>query len=351
MSGAGRNTAAAAVLAVDELTVRYGATVAVDRACLSVPAGGISALVGPSGCGKTSLLRAVAGFGEIAGGTIHLAGRLVAGAGRWTAPEERRVGMVFQEGALFPHLTVRQNVLYGLKGRPDAATRAAETLALVRLRGLEGRYPDELSGGQRQRVALARALAPAPQLGLLDEPFANLDETLRDRVREEVRAILLQAGATAMLVTHDQQEALSIADHVAVMMDGQILQVGPPHEIYHRPADVEVALFLGDGQLVPCTVAAGRAHCVLGSVPTDAAEGPGRLFLRPEDLQWLPEGDAEGAPGTSSRHRFYGHDRIDEIALEGTDTVLRVRSLASAAPPAGARVRLALRPGSYRVFA
>jgi iron(III) transport system ATP-binding protein len=342
--------AAVPMLEVRGLTVRFGATVAVDCASLMVPQGGITALVGPSGCGKTTLLRAVAGFGEIAAGTVVLAGRSVAGNGRWLSPEKRQVGMVFQDGALFPHLTVLDNVLYGLKGRADARQRARDALELVGMQDLGGRYPDELSGGQQQRVALARALSPAPGLVLLDEPFANLDAALRGTVREEVRSILERAGATAVLVTHDQEEALCIADRVAVMDQGKILQVGTPEEVYHYPATLEVARFIGDGQLLPCWVERGRVRCVFGSAPTDASEGEGLLLLRPEDLCLMPGTHDEGVPGVLCRRRFYGHDLIDDVCLEGSDQKVQVRSLASAVPPIGTRVRMTLRPKAYRVF-
>jgi iron(III) transport system ATP-binding protein len=338
------------VLEIREVTVRYGLTVAVDRASLEVPQGGITALLGPSGCGKTSLLRAVAGFAELAGGAVVLAGRTVAGDGRWVPPERRQLGMVFQEGALFPHLTVRDNVHFGLREHPRPEARCREVLALVGLEELSGRYPDELSGGQQQRVALARALAPAPGLVLLDEPFANLDATLRGRLREEVRAILQRAGATAVLVTHDQEEALSVADRVAVMARGRVLQVGPPEEVYHHPATLEVARFVGDGQLLPCRVEKGRLHCRFGTAATDADDGPGLVLVRPEDLCPQPDSHCEGILGVLCGRRFFGHDLLDEVALEGSEERVQVRSLASAVPPVGTRVRLTLRPKAYRVF-
>jgi iron(III) transport system ATP-binding protein len=342
--------AAVPVLEVREVTVCYGPTVAVDRASLVVPQGGITALLGPSGCGKTSLLRAVAGFATLSGGEVLLAGRTVAGEGCWLPPEKRQLGMVFQEGALFPHRNVADNILYGLAGHPDARRRCHQVLALVGLEGLERRYPDELSGGQQQRVALARALAPAPGLVLLDEPFANLDATLRVRVREEVRAILRQAGATAVLVTHDQEEALSIADRVAVMTHGRIVQVAPPEELYHHPATVEVARFVGDGQLLPCRVERGRLHCRFGVAATEAEDGEGLVLVRPEDLCPMPESHGDGILGVLCARRFFGHDLLDEVALEGSAERVQVRSLASAVPPVGTRVRLTLRAKAYRVF-
>jgi iron(III) transport system ATP-binding protein len=340
---------AAAVLAVDGLTVRYGGTLAVEDATLHVEGPGITALVGPSGCGKTSLLRAVAGFEVPAAGTVRLGGRRVAGGAAWLPPEARRVGMVFQEGALFPHLTVLGNVLFGLERRPDARRRAVAALALVHLTEQAGRFPDQLSGGQQQRAALARALAPGPQLVLLDEPFASLDPGLRQQVREEVRGILAEAGATAVLVTHDQEEALSVADRVAVMAAGRVLQVGTPEEVYHHPACETVARFVGEGQVVDCEVRGGLAHCAFGAGRCGLDDGPGRLLLRPEDLRMVAASEASGPLGTVARRSFFGHDLLDEVTLAAGGTV-RVRSLASEAVPLGAQVRLTLRDKTYRVF-
>jgi iron(III) transport system ATP-binding protein len=233
-------------------------------------------------------------------------------------------------------------------------------LDLVGLADLAGRYPDELSGGQQQRVALARALAPSPRIVLLDEPFANLDAALRLRVREEVRQILHTAGTAAILVTHDQEEALSIADRVAVMKDGRILQIGPPEEIYHTPATPEVAAFVGDGRLVPCSVKGGRVRCPYGTAITEAPDGEGRLFLRPEDLVLHPAGAAaeaaeDGLLGRVKRRTFFGHDLLTEVEFPDGD-LIQVRRLSSAdtdsAPGAhlGSRVRVGLRPKVFPVF-
>ncbi len=339
----------APLLEIRALTVRYGEVAAVVDADLELSGRDTTALLGPSGCGKTTLLRAIAGFENPSAGTIRLDGRPVAGEGAWVAPEKRHVGMVFQEGALFPHRTVGQNVEYGIRGRPGAAQRVAEVLALVGLTGLEDRYPDQLSGGQQQRVALARALVPEPRLVLLDEPFASLDASLRARVRDEVRRTLDRARTCAILVTHDQEEALSFADRVAVMMDGRVLQVGTPEDIYHRPVSPRVAQFIGDGRLVPCTVSAGRFRSAFGEATCAAPDGAGLVFLRPEDLTVVRWSQGPGVPATLRGRRFFGHDVLDTVELPNGERV-EVRSLSSTTLPVGSPVRLALRERTYRVF-
>jgi iron(III) transport system ATP-binding protein len=346
MSGRERSTKA---VEVRDLVVRYDDTLAVDRVSLSAPTDSILALVGPSGCGKTSLLRTIAGFETPLAGEVLIGEKVVAGNGSWVAPEDRQVGMVFQQGALFPHMTVRKNVLYGVAKRLDASRRAEESLELVGLARLADRYPDQLSGGQQQLVALARALAPSPKLVLLDEPFANLDAGLRARLRQEVRTILERARMTAILVTHDQEEALSLAATVAVMGHGRILQTGSPEEIYHRPATVEVAEFIGGGQLLRCSVVKGRLESALGSLTTDAPDGTAQLLVRPEEVLVSWNGARGGAAGKLARQSFFGHDLLNEIRMSTGETVT-VRTLNSVDRAHGSRVRLTLRPGPYRVY-
>jgi iron(III) transport system ATP-binding protein len=347
----------APIVEVRDLEVRYGGAGqevrAVDGLSLVVPEGGLTAVVGPSGCGKTSLLRAIAGFEVPAAGEVWMAGEVVAGPLRWVDPEDRRVGMVFQQGALFPHLTVAGNVGYGLRRRPGARERAAEVLRLVGLEELAGRFPDELSGGQQQRVALARALAPSPRVVLLDEPFASLDAGLRARLREEVREILERAGTTALLVTHDQEEALSIADRVVVMDLGRVIQEGTPDRVYRRPATAQVARFLGDGQLLECEVRGGLARSVLGEAPVDGPEGRGFLLVRPEDVEIRPDGRQgdPGVPGVVARRRFFGHDLVDDVRLDATGETVQVRSLSNGGPRVGDRVRLRLRRRRFPAYA
>lgn len=310
----------------------------------------LTVLLGPSGCGKTSLLRSIAGFEAPHAGTVEIAGELVCGPGHWVPPELRQVGMVFQQGALFPHLKVLDNVLYGLRRRPGRRRRAAEMLELVGMASFAQRFPDELSGGEQQRVALARALAPAPRLVLLDEPFAALDAGLRRRVRDEVCQILRAAEASAILVTHDQEEALSIADRVVVMEAGKVLQSGRPEEVYHRPQSAEVARFLGDGQLLDCEVRDGEAISCLGPVACDLEDGPALLLVRPEDLDLIPAASGAGVCGRVCGQTFYGHDRLEQVEIDA-QTRLEVRVLSGESFALGQRVQLQVRPGrELRVF-
>lgn len=350
-------TTSTPIVELRDVVVRYGPVTAVDGVTLAVPRGGLTALVGPSGCGKTTLLRALAGFEVPVAGEILVAGRKVSGDGTWVPPEQRHMGMVFQQGALFPHKTVTGNVLYGLNRRDNAQRRAREVLELVGMVGFEERYPDELSGGQQQRVALARALAPEPRVVLLDEPFGSLDAALRARLREEVRRILAVAGATGILVTHDQEEAFSVADTVAVMEAGRLLQSGSPEDIYRRPASLAVARFLGDGQLLEAHWQNGVVGCPLGQLEveledTEPGNPPAHLLVRPEDLTVAPPeaSTGVGAPGEIVGRRFFGHDVLDEVRL-GSGQVLAVRHLSSALLPVGSQVRLALRPGPLALFA
>ena len=268
-------------LEVSQLDVRYAgrAQAAVQGVSLGLHAGDIGVLIGPSGCGKTTLLRAVAGLEPVSGGEIRLTKEVVGSATRSVPPEQRRIGMVFQDYALFPHLSVGRNVAFGIHQLPRAqqAARVAEVLELVGLEGSENRYPHELSGGQQQRVALARALAPRPQLMLLDEPFSNLDVDLRERLAHEVRGILKAAGATALFVTHDQFEAFAIGDVIGVMHEGHLHQWDDAYTLYHRPATRFVADFIGHGVFAPATLVQ-RGSNVVAQTPlgdlTDLAECP-----------------------------------------------------------------------------
>jgi len=270
-------------LELRDVSVRYPARRAghdaVDRVSLALGAGQIGVLIGPSGCGKTSLLRAVAGLEHLAGGRVRMDGRVMADEKIHLAPEERRIGMVFQDYALFPHLNVRDNVAFGLRELPrvERQARVAEVLDLVGLAHAARRAPHQLSGGQQQRVALARALAPRPQLLLLDEPFSNLDADLRDRLAHDIRTILQRTGITALFVTHDQFEAFAIGDLIGVMNRGRLEQWDDAYSLYHRPATRFVADFIGHGVFAPgrvVTTAEGpRVMTPLGAL-ADAAECP-----------------------------------------------------------------------------
>ena len=268
-------------LEVSQLDVRYAgrAQTAVHGVSLGLHAGDIGVLIGPSGCGKPTLLRAVAGLEAVSSGEIRLTKSVVSSATLSVPPEQRRIGMVFQDYALFPHLSVGRNVAFGIHQLPRAeqAARVAEVLQLVGLEGSENRYPHELSGGQQQRVALARALAPRPQLMLLDEPFSNLDVDLRERLAHEVRGILKAAGATALFVTHDQFEAFAIGDVLGVMHEGHLHQWDDAYTLYHRPATRFVADFIGHGVFAPATLVQ-RGTNVVAQTPlgdlTDLAECP-----------------------------------------------------------------------------
>lgn len=247
-------------LALDGLRLGYGRKTVVEHLALHLPQGTIGCLLGPSGCGKTTVLRAVAGFEPVLGGEIRLDGQVVSSTHVHLPPEQRRIGMVFQDHALFPHLTVAANVGFGLRGHPSPDKRVAEMLDTVGLGHTAQRYPHELSGGQQQRVALARALAPSPRLMLLDEPFSSLDIELRERLGAELRSLLKAAGTTALLVTHDQHEAFAIADEIGVMHQGRIQQWASAYQLYHEPANRFVADFVGQGAFLPGEVLAGHHH-------------------------------------------------------------------------------------------
>ena len=274
------------LLEVENLRHAYGEQEVVRGVSFSVARGAIGCLLGPSGCGKTTVLRCIAGFESPREGEIRLAGRVVSGHGAMVPPEKRRVGMVFQDYALFPHLTVAANIAFGLHSDPQREARVRELAELVGLSATLGKYPYEISGGQQQRVALARALAPRPELLLLDEPFSNLDVDLRERLSHEVREIIKASGATAVLVTHDQQEAFAMADEIGVLHEGRIQQWDNPYSLYHRPANRFVADFVGQGVFLPARAVNGsQLEIELGILQGDA-QGGGALevLLRPDDV-------------------------------------------------------------------
>jgi iron(III) transport system ATP-binding protein len=308
----------AASLSVTGLSKSFGDTAVLSGLDLEVPAGSLTAVLGPSGCGKTTLLRLLGGFERADGGSIRLGERVLCDGRTHLAPERRAIGFVPQEGALFPHLDVAANVGFGLSRAQRRGGRVDELLELVGLGAMANRLPHQLSGGQQQRVALARALAPSPAVVLLDEPFDALDAGLRAQVRAQVRSVLREAGATALLVTHDQEEALSLADLVAVMRDGRIVQSADPRSVYRDPVDAEVALFVGEAVLLHAELSDGYADTRLGRIPVRRAPAGQReavVMLRPEQVS-CHEHLLDGAPrGRVSAAEFFGHDASARIAI------------------------------------
>ncbi len=304
------------------VTMRFGDVLAVDDVTLTVAERELVALVGPSGCGKSTLLSLIAGIlAPSAGdaGEIRVGGRVVAGRGRWVEPERRQVGVVFQDSALFPHLSVADNVAFGLRRGGGRRERVAEMLDLVELGGLGSRFPHELSGGQQQRVALARALAPRPRVVLFDEPFANLDQNLRVSVREEVVGALHAAGATGVFVTHDQSEALALGDRVAVMRAGRLEQVARPEAAFHAPATRFVATFLGEADFLPAERDGGGVRTELGRCEADwTVEGPVEVMLRPHEVGLAAS--ATG-PGRVVAREFRGGFHLYTVRLPSGATV------------------------------
>ena len=276
------------LLQVENLRHAYGTQEVVRGLSFSLARGAIGCLLGPSGCGKTTVLRCIAGFEAVQDGRIHLSGREVSGRGVMLPPESRRIGMVFQDYALFPHLSVAENIGFGLHGaaRSERPARTAELAELVGLSGELRKFPHEISGGQQQRVALARALAPRPELLLLDEPFSNLDVDLGERLSLEVREIIKASAATAILVTHDQQEAFAMADEIGVMHEGRVQQWDSPYNLYHRPANRFVADFVGQGVFLPATALDGqRIEIELGVLKGNFQEKENlEVLLRPDDV-------------------------------------------------------------------
>ena len=325
---------AAPTVRVEHLDHSYGDVPILHDVNVSIAGGESLALLGPSGCGKTTLLRLIAGLERPTSGTIDIGDQRVTGDGQWVPPEQRRVGMVFQDWALFPHLSVDANVAYGLPRSDHKRERVAEALALVGLSGLGDRMPNTLSGGQQQRVALARALAPQPAILLLDEPFSNLDTSLRVEVRTDVHRLLHELGITAIFVTHDQEEAFVLGDQVAVMRDGRVVQVDTPHGLYTEPVDRAVAEFVGSGSLIRSQATDGKAQTPCGPVAVTIDNGPVDVLFRPEQIALLSDGDT-----TVDLVEYYGHDAMVFVRT-ANDDVLRVRCSPTVAVKRGDKVGL-----------
>jgi iron(III) transport system ATP-binding protein len=326
-------------LRITGLTKTFGGRPILRGVDLFVPSGSLVAILGVSGSGKTTLLRLLNGFERVDSGSIEIGGREVSGKSVHVPPERRRVGYVAQEGALFPHMTVGENVVFGLSRHDRRDGARAE--ALLESVGLPASYtvraPHELSGGEQQRVALARALAPAPKLVLLDEPFSSLDAALRLETRGAVAAALAAAGATALLVTHDQSEALSMGIEVAVLRDGVLAQVAAPEELYRRPVDASLAQFVGEAVLLPGTASAGFAICALGrlQLARPGAEGPVEIMVRPEQIRFEPVARVGAVKAKVSGITFFGHDASVHVLLEAGAMQVRVRVAGHMAPEPG----------------
>jgi iron(III) transport system ATP-binding protein len=357
-------------VAVTGLYKAFGTHPVLTGVDLEVPAGSLTAILGPSGSGKTTLLRLLAGFERADAGTISIGDGLVDGPRAYVAPERRRIGYVPQEGSLFPHLTVAANVGFGLSAGDRRAGRAADMLEMVGLGGLGPRYPHQLSGGQQQRVALARALAIEPAVVLLDEPFASLDAHLRASVRADVQEIFRRAGTTAVLVTHDQDEALSVADRVAALRDGKIAQYAAPEDLYCRPVDADLASFVGEANLLEGVLNGAVVKTLLGNLPLDPAAatlgtaGQVTVLIRPEQIdvasevsrpatalappaQALPPAGlpADGVPGRVTSYGYHGHDAVLHVQPDHApdDRTIVVRIIGGQHLPVGCLVTLRAR--------
>ncbi len=338
---------------VSGLSKSYGPRRVLEHVDLEVPDGSLTAVLGPSGSGKTTLLRLLAGFERPDSGRVELGGEVVEAPGTFVAPERRQVGYVPQDAALFPHLSVSANVGFGLARSARGRGREDELLSLVGLEGEGRRFPHQLSGGQQQRVALARALARRPRLVLLDEPFSSLDAGLRAGLRADVQRVLREQGATAVLVTHDQDEALSLADQVAVLRAGRIVQAGSPEELYTRPADPEIAAFVGDANLLPGVLLGGRVETALGALALASGLRPlGEgsrvvVLLRPEHLEVVEAGSVPGAtaPGLDPSSGAGLAGRVVESYYYGHDAMLTIEAASEGAgpSPSPAAGRLVLR--------
>ncbi|HXS61845.1 MAG TPA: ABC transporter ATP-binding protein [Streptosporangiaceae bacterium] len=348
-------------LVISGLYKAFGSQCVLTDLDLNVPAGSLTAILGPSGSGKTTLLRILAGFEQADRGTVRIGDAVVDGDGTHVAPERRRIGYVPQEGSLFPHLNVTANVGFGLPAKQRSSRHIANLLEAVGLADLGKRYPHELSGGQQQRVALARALAIRPDVVLLDEPFASLDAHLRASIRTDVQQIFAAAGTTAVLVTHDQDEALAIADRVAVLRDGRIAQYSAPAELYSRPVDSALARFVGDANLLDGVRRDGLVDTVLGQLPVEVAHADGNgdagdtgaqshlvtVLIRPEHIELVATDQVEPADGKVGRvieSEYYGHDAVLRIKLEQADSEpIVVRTAGDHQLPAGSLVLLRAR--------
>lgn len=336
------------LLQIQGLHHAYDGREAVRGVDVSLARGAIGCLLGPSGCGKTTVLRCIAGFERVSAGRILLNGALVSGPGAMVPPEARRIGMVFQDYALFPHLTVEKNIAFGLRGA-SAAARVRELAELTRLDEVLERYPHELSGGQQQRVALARALAHNPVILLLDEPFSNLDPDMATHMRQELHALLKRTNTTTILVTHDHDEAFAIADRIAVLNQGRLEQLDTPEMIYHMPATPFVADFVGQADFIPGVVQQGVVVTELGSFPIQKSLAVGTsvvMMIRPDDVR---VSSAEGGDAVIVGRQFRGSENLYRIRLR-SGRMVHCSEASTAVYPVGAKVTLTVYASHTVVF-
>ena len=332
-------------LSVTGVSKSYAGRPVLRGVSLEVERGSLTAVLGLSGCGKTTLLRVIAGFERAENGMLELGGSELDGPRRFVAPERRGIGYVPQEGALFPQLTVAGNVAFALPRAERRGARPQELMRMVGIDQLADRLPHQISGGEQQRVAIARALARRPQVLLLDEPFSALDAAMRSRLREEVHALLREQEVTTVLVTHDQEEALSLADSVAVLRQGKIIQHATPTELYEQPADRELAGFLGEVNLVPAELRGAIALTRLGELELrgGAADGESLVMLRPEQLEVSAAEGSAGLFGVVEDCRYYGHDALLQIRPDDSAELLLARVHGEQALPSGTAVRVRAR--------
>ena len=329
---------------LNNISKNYIEVVAVHDLTLSIPKGEFFSLLGPSGCGKTTTLRLIAGLDRLSAGNIKIDGHLVSSTTEFTPPEKMGVGIVFQDYALFPHMTVFENISFGLHGqsRVSINKRVEQMLNMVGLSGTGKKYPHELSGGQKQRVALARSLAPSPGVMLLDEPFSNLDAELRDALRNEAREILKASGTTVILVTHDQEEAFSLSDRVGLLNAGRLEQVGTPYQVYHNPASWFVADFVGKADFIPSTVQGDLIVSKIGRFYKNGATYPHSqtvdLMIRPDDVTIMPDPDGNAVIADV---RFLGADVLYKLELPDK-TYLHSLGLSANFIPSGVKVKISV---------
>jgi iron(III) transport system ATP-binding protein len=338
-------------LTFEDVSRRYGDGLALDHVSLDVPPSEVLCLLGPSGCGKTTLLRIAAGVERPSSGRVLIDGQEVAGPDYFLPPEKRGVGLMFQDFALFPHLTIRQNVAFGLRSlsRSEANAEALAALGRVGLSHYADAYPHILSGGEQQRVALARAIAPRPSVLLMDEPFSGLDPRLREKMREETLAILHETRATSIVVTHDAEEAMRMGDQVALMRRGRVVQTGKPLDLYRAPKDILAARTFSDLNEIPAQVADGVAETAVGRFPANGAgDGDAIVCVRQSGVMLLRRG--EGIAARVLDVRFLGDVALVEMAVQGLDEPLLARLRENDAPALGAEIGVGIDPGAILVF-